>query len=612
MIQLNEIVRVGGVEKPAHSIHSLAQDVEADLVARRVARWFPIADEQPMSELAERDVLFGDSMTSQYYVDTTPTASYDRATGVLTMTLSSHGLATGWVVDVFNRTYAALKKHRSCVVTYIDATTFSVNVGAYADGLPSGALSGTTFARVPTRRGSNSWINWLQMASGWALNIVYNGAQSGDTTADCMARLQKHCLEHRPTRVWMQMPGINDMSTGNGPIQEDIIAAQQRQIVDQILESASRPRLILLPMTPVASGEGRGTLQNMMRVVRLNRRLSEYVRRRRNVVFLDAYRYVVDPTDTSGFALATAVKTGDKIHYSIRGARAVGDMVWSAVQQQMPRAADSLPTTTADCFTRSAVTLTSPTRAAGVITATATAHGFRTGDVVKVQGGSGEVLNANVTLTVPDANTIKFFSAGADGAIAGTVRIGRNNNLFDNPLLLTATGGTLSGATGTVADGLKAVLNGAMTSVVASVVSDANGFGNAQQVVCTPSGADGYGGIESEVTSTYNNYIAAGRRYQLEAWLALTNAANVPLSEIMVRLMVNVDGVLYSVHAINTFDSDSLNTDWSGHVRTPELVVPAGTISQFYFQVYAKFSASSANALTLKLSRIAARELDLV
>lgn len=615
MIKLNEAFPIeAGVVWPTHSVHLLDAAVEADLVARGVASWFPFAEMRPQHPLEERDVLFGDSMTSQYWVDTTPTASYEPSTGVLTLTLSSHGLATGWYVDVFNRSYATLKKHRRYAVTYVDSSTFTVNIGRNVTGLPTGALTGTTFARVPTRRGSNSWVNWLQIAGGWPLNIVYNGAQSGDTTGDCLARLYEHCLAYEPTRVWMQMPGINDMSAGNGPIAEDVIAANQRAICDAILGTGAR--LFVLTMTPVASGESRGNLQSMASVVRLNRRLAQFARGRKNMTVLDAYRLVVDPTDATGYALSTMVKTTggspDRIHYSIRGGKAVGDMVWSSVRNLIPGPADTLPVSTADSFLDTSVTLTSPTRASNVISATATAHSFHTGDLVKVQGGTSEVLNLNTRLTRLDANTISFPSSGADGAITGTVRVSRCSNLFDNPLLLTATGGTTSGgASGTVADGIKAVLNGAMTSVVASVVSEANGWGNAQQLVCTPSGADGYGAFESEVTSTYNNYIAERRRYRFEASLKMTGVADVPLSEIMVRLMVNAGGVLYSSHAINTFDSDSLNADWSGHVRTPDLVIPPGTITQFYFQVYAKFSATSANALTMQLSRVAVHELDI-
>lgn len=145
-------------------------------------------------------------------------------------------------------------------------------------------------------------MTWLQSALGWPFDVVYNGAQSGDTTADCLARINDQCLAYSPAVVLMQMPGINDMSTGNGPIDEETIFKNQKEIIERIL--ASGASMVILGVTPVGTGESRATLQNMSRVVSLNRRLQSYLKGRSRCVFIDSYAQIVNPSDTTGLATA--------------------------------------------------------------------------------------------------------------------------------------------------------------------------------------------------------------------------------------------------------------------------------------------------------------------
>lgn len=69
---------------------------------------------------SHRAVLFGDSMTSQYYVDTTPTGVYDSKSGTLVLTGLSNPVATGWEGMIFNRLYAGTKSHIPVVFRFID------------------------------------------------------------------------------------------------------------------------------------------------------------------------------------------------------------------------------------------------------------------------------------------------------------------------------------------------------------------------------------------------------------------------------------------------------------------------------------------------------------
>lgn len=561
-----------------------------------------------------RAVLFGDSMTSQFYVDTTATsASYNANSGVLTFTNAGHALPTGWTVDIFNRTYSVLKKHQPLTVTRVDADNYSVQLEANLSGVPNGTLSGTTFARVRSRQGANSWVNWMQMLMGWPFEIVYNGAQSGDTTADCIARIEEHCLDYSPDIVFMQTPGINDMSTGNGPIDENTIAANQQEICETILDYGAV--LVCLGLTPVLSSESRATLQNMARVARLNTRLQQFLRGKRNAVYIDSYGRIIDVTSATGLGTTAYLKnvSGDYIHYSIPGALRVGKLARDKLQYAFPANHSTLPRSQVSGFNGAQVTASSVTVSGGVATFNATSHGFLAGEKVHVFGASSltELNGFARTVLSASANAFTFATTAADGTASGTIVASRSSNILNNHLLSTGTGGTVTApVTGTCANEINARFHSGSGTAAASVVSQADGFGNAQRLVVSAAVADDLPGFQAETTSALNRYAIAGETFFMEGDLRISSAnwANTPISEIMFRLIVTVDSVLYSAHAINTYDGlsgSSLGEDVALHVRTPDLLIPAGTVSQFYWQVYVRASNTVSSDLTLDLSRLA-------
>lgn len=568
-------------------------------------------DMAPNKAPGYRAVLFGDSMTSRFQEDlVTSTATYDSASGVLTFPKSLHGLATGWPISLYNGNVSGLATQWRVNVTRIDANNFSVQLPAGL-AIPA-SITSNTYARPDYYHSANGWVKWMNTLSGNRFNIAFNGAQSGDVTSNCLNRLQVNCLQYGPQVVFMQLPGINDMANGTP---EETIWQNQKTILSRITKVAV---CVCLTVTPVRTGEVRATLQNMQRVQRLRQRLLAYAQDNPKVIVVDTYSLVVDPTNTTGLASTSngyILGGSDNIHYAPTGAYNVGLTVWNAIKNYFPGPANQLVSNTADNYTASAVTLSSVSRSSNVVTATAASHGFLAGEKVKIVGGSSEVFNAIVTLSSVTTNTVTFPSAGADGSITGSPTMGRNSNIFSTPLLTTASGGTVSGgtATGTAAANIKVSTTGTVTSATASVISNPSGYGNNQQLVITPGAANCTGVIQIELTNTLLPLMAAGRTYYFEAEVTLSGIAASNLTELKHRMFMTTDGNTYEVKALSATDNVAAGfADGTYDIQTPAFVLQAGSTTTIDWDVTAKFSASSASALTFSVGRIKVIEVDML
>lgn len=556
-----------------------------------------------------RTVLFGDSMTDLYQQVIAPTSMiYNKATGELGIVAASHQQVTGWYVFFWNKNYPSLLKARRYQVTRrVSADALVINVGANLPDVPEGSLAlGTSFIRLESIQNAETWFTWFQYVNGNRFNVVYNGGQSGDTTAQCLARLQEACLDYVPDVVFMQMPGINEV----GLVDTDTIIANRNLLIDRIL--AQVPRLVLLTTTPVAAGEVRATVRMMQRVQQMNQALREYCYNKSNVLLVDSYGLIVDPADTTGLAKAALLQTSDRIHYSMRGGKAIADLAWNQVQSAFPTRSASLPTSTADNFVSSAVALSAVSRSANVITATSAGHGYFTGDIAKVFSATGasEALNEWVVVTRIDSNTVSFPSVGANGSITGTISLGSNNNLMSNPLLTGAGAPVGGGIVGNYATGLNAFLTGSPTCT-GSLVARSDGYGQNQRSVLTATLAQDRVSVVTNITDILR-HIKAGRTYVAEAEINITDVPGSNLSEIRFNLAFICDGVTTQTYALGGYaGGPTLDTNPGVlHVKTPPLVCPAFTaITQA--RIDATFRCSAAGtAVTIDIGRVAFREYD--
>jgi lysophospholipase L1-like esterase len=567
-------------------------------------------------------VLYGDSETDTYETISLPSnCAYNAATGDLTVTSNGHQQAVGWKVCIWNRNYGYPAQNGlfNCVVSSVpDANNYVVNIGANRPLIP--ANDANWRYRAQSWRSSQNFVTWLQGVSDQAFNIIYSGGASGDRVDECLTRLQVDCLAYSPDTVLMLMPGVNDMSAGNTSRDLSSIIADRHTLVDRIL--AYGARLICLTTLPVQTGDARATLAAMSAVRFMNERLIEYCAGKPNVLVVDAYSIFVDPTSTTGLAKTSLgyLRTTDNIHQSMRGGRALAEYIWGKVKGWFPSQLGKLPTSILDSLPNSAFTLSSVTIAAnGLCSATVSTSGaLRAGQRAKVWGGS-PAFNEYVTIASAVGTAVTFQTGNTPGSVTGTIKVSSARNLLDNPLLTTATGGALAGtATGVAASGFK-VGNGTGTpGIVASVVARADGKGNDQQIVVTPTAVGDQAWIEADFnwassTGSVNwpAQVQAGRYYVFEGELNLSGVASVGLTEIRPNLVVIVGGTTYQIYSMNGYaDGPCLNSDLSAfHFKTAPMLLPAGAVTTFKFQLYLTCSLA-AGSLTAKLGLVKVDEYE--
>jgi len=569
-------------------------------------------------------VIAGDSMNDLYNITATNSgtfsATYDSSTRTIVGTDSAaHKIATGFQVAIWsaNPSYPSLKYQQYFTVTRIDNTTWSVVLPSNPADLPQNgtptAIStagGSLFCKYPNRISAQSWIANTNALMGQPFDIIFNGAQSGDTSEGVLARLDRDVLNYNPQVVLMQSPGINDRSSSFNISLTDTLSNLQ-QIYDKIV--ASGAILVLGTLTPVATGEARATKPNMAAIIAINKFIRAYSRKNKNVILLDFWRQIVNSLDATGLATSGLLKASDNIHYNNSGAYLVAKYAKTILQSFFGTAYESRVYSVLDCFAGTGLTVTNATSSSTGGTATVTsgsAHGYRVGDQVGIQGLTGASAAANgwwTILTVPTTTSFTFYTGGADtGTFAGTGTISQIKNLFNNPLLQT-TGGTaqfgVSGAASDVALGL-VVTNtqgaaGGLTAV-GTLQNHPSGasYGKVQQIAITACGTADTPGIQTQgVTSYFVNQMAVGRQYQFEIELIISSTGwgTTPIAEIVANMTVQMDSsYTFVISAFENFDAGVayIAENQTFRLRSPKFTLPAGTLSQAYFNCWIRPSAA--------------------
>lgn len=576
-----------------------------------------------------RTVLFGDSMTDFNFTVVNPTSAvYNPSTGVLTLTESGgHFKWKGAYINFWNRSYTSTyNMRRYQVASIVSSTVYTINIGAGLTDLPNGALSGTHFAVTYQHRCSKSWLTWLNALGGQRFNVVYNGAQSGDTTVDARARLQRDCLDWKPQVVVMQSLGINDLTLDTITTRNDVqrVCSNLRYIYDQILDSGAF--LILGLLTPVASGDVRGQIRIMAAKDAINKFIWRYAQANPNVLVLDTNASIVDPTSATGLAKSGVLSATDFIHYSNVGGYRTAKAALAAIQAKFPSVVSTLPKSHIDACAQTLLTTPTGVVSSGVLTITSASAYVQKGQELFIKGATGSYTGLNgrwIAYAASAAGSFTILTPGLpDGSVTGTLAIWTSRQLFPEPLLQTTSGGTLSnGVTGTAANNINCYNNAgsALAACVASVGAEPGGFGNEQILTLTASSLNDQPGVKFENSiGTVDNRMFPGRTYILECQvrLASTDWSATPLSEIGVQLnfTANGTGEAWRVTDLNQYEAViPLNTaNETLHVRTAPITIPTDTVSidSCQMNVWARAQAAQVSGtLTLGFSRFAVHDV---
>lgn len=580
-----------------------------------------------------RTVLFCDSMTDWYNFGSgayNPTSAiYSSATGYLTITLGGiHQLHDGVMARIWHYSYDSMRDHVYVPLEWVSTTVVRAQMGPLA-GVPDATdIKTGLFYYLDNERAAASFVNWIQMVSGWPLTIVRNAAQSGDVSAGGLRRVARDIAAYRPALVIGQMLGINDLNASSGVgVPENTVIANNEALFDAIIESGAC--LVVGTMTPVSSTEtARAKRSNMQYVLRLNDWLREYASRKRGVFVVDHYKHFIDIANADGLALAARVRN-DGIHWATKTCRlAVRD--WLPIIQRLAPVSDStLPKSILDCHANSRITVSSASAAGGVVTVNATGSFYRPGDEFRALGGSQALANGWFSVaTAPNGNSFTYLAPGIpDGAITGLL-ISRSRNLFVNPLLQTTTGGLAPGAgvTGvatcplglSTGAGVGAITATASIGAAANVGSTALGFalpvvGNEFSLAVTQADAAARPQFAASGTGAFATQILQGRSYIFECVLKLqsTNWALTPIRSLFVQLAFTVDGSVYT-RALSTASQDTSETsafaeDMRLHLRTPVIksnVGTAVTAADFLVAATSELAFSAGPTLTMGISQI--------
>lgn len=560
-----------------------------------------------------RTVLFGDSMTD-FWEEGLPitAASFDSATGVMTCTLANHFIWTGKPVRVWSYTYPSIRVAQEVELTRISASQFSFPLIAATD-VPASPDHTKIFIQGRSINQYVSWVGLYQMRNKQRLNIVKNLAQNGETSKGLAARLA-YLQAEEPQLVLMQATGINDENPGvDGTLSEWETNQYNAQAVDGIL--ATGAKLLLLTITPVYTGEARATKASMARVIRKNKFLRDYCAGKTNVAVVDAWREIIDPTNTTGLALVGMTRN-DNIHYSHKGALKVCKKAENILNTWFPEVATSLPCSPMDSGDGGKLTVSSATSAADVVTINSTAHGWRVGDEFFVKKMTESAANGVFTVkTVPNANSFTYDAPGTGTATltAGSVVVTRSPQAFGNPLLLTATGGNVAnGVTGVAASKMQAsnqVGNTGTLTAVASVAAAPSGIGNEQIITVTAAATNDRPSINTYGTTSFMNDLLLNRKYRFEAMLRVDSTAwaNTPISEIYSNIYITWStGEAYSISTSSGWDgveAPTLNENLLWHLRSGEIALTppqaGATLASATWTNYIQFSSALSGGATL-------------
>ena len=419
-------------------------------------------------------VIVGDSMTAVNALVTGVSAA-SRSGGVVTATVTGHGMANGMTASFRNMVPNDFNAN-SVAVTRIDANTLQYSAPG-ADGAAASLSAQAAMIMLNgSRQPDSGYFFWLQSLSGGAFRMVRNAGANGQTSA--------HMLERYERDVLSVSAGLDIIRTGfNDFYWAGYTAAQVSSNVQEMAAKsiAAGRRVLIVGAIPWTGA----TTTAKTNAAAYNRRMSRWALNTPGARFADAAARIVDATNAAKFSALSGMLLSDGVHESPKGARETAAAIWAVLQSETPRIqrlvssnADNYGSINTslnvldDCYwTSSGGNVTAPATgaAASGVNVTASATGSVVASVVSRSDGIG--YNQRIVCTPSANNDWGMIGQNANMAIS-RVTLGGKIQLVCEVKKVNVSGSNLKGIN------IQVFFNGASvyTYAVQAVATSANEY----------------------------------------------------------------------------------------------------------------------------------------
>lgn len=285
--------------------------------------------------------LFGDSRTQmcQYFWFGAAITSIVRSNGVATVTISSHGMPTGRLIEVQSMTPDSFNTS-SAAITRTGANTFTY-VSPGVDGSATVTLGSVIDRSWNSSRGYWWYLNML--LEGRMTNILTQ-AYGGETTTQRLARVDS-VIAAGPQWV-IDWGFYNDIGTSG--FTSDVTISNLQAIYEGF--TAAGIRVIAVTEPPLHASGPKWSAANTEYILAVNRAIRNYATTNRNVFVGDCYPLLVDATNTTNRgAILSGMDDTDNIHAVGKGQYYVAKSIYNAVNGLIPKNSP-LVNGTAECL----------------------------------------------------------------------------------------------------------------------------------------------------------------------------------------------------------------------------------------------------------------------
>lgn len=488
----------------------------------------------------------------------------------------------------------------------------------------------------------NGTFVWANVLLGRPFEIVKSHAIGGERLVDLADRIDDAIAEDADVYVWNI--GINDLkltvNPGNSRYTGKPYVSDPRQsdleycksLADQLLAKLANTGkiVVVLPETWPANGAGDQTKHLAVRTMQYNRFLAWRASQDANMHYVPLDVATIDPLTSTGEVFSGYYS--DYIHPSNLGAFKRGQVLARALNKIFPKTVDRLPTNIVDTYSNLKIVGTSLSQVDGVLRVmcpnlSSSNTLIRTGDKVALAVPSPGNTQWNGRFScVGYSSTYVDLDCSVAGSYTGTINLSTSSNAFDNPLMVTQTGGSFSGGgtltSGTVPSGVTVNCPAGSSCVFANSVnhydlsSAADGLGKWMDVTVT-------GGANSTVTINFlanrgpaiTGSAVYGRLFSGDAVQALFDVDVVSCSG-LTGLLFGLSGAMthatdgaqnllvYSLYKDGVNTAAHPNLPFRGVVGTAEFLVPPGVLEAFDGVCEIKFGAGG-GSLQLRVGRVA-------